>query len=189
MRKIYVYILSIALTAALSAAAFAAQGPSAQGGSNGAQQQEAAQQRREEFANKREEFNAFREQLRQCRTAALDSMRFNNQLRAENARLLGEAKGSLEQMREQGIEISEETMEAIHAYMEQIRVHKADLKETHFRMREIAEDNGELRSEKDYASLVDSFGEISDIQQQRTETLNKINECISEILKLLVSEA
>ncbi len=189
MRKIYVYILSIALTAALSAGAFAAQGPSAQGSANGTQKQEAAQQRRDEFANKREEFNAFKEQLRQCRTAALDSMRFNNQLRAENARLLGEAKGSLEQMREQGVEISEETMEAINAYMEQIRVHKAELKETHSRIREIAANNGKLRGEKDYVSLVDSFGEITDIQLQRTETLNKIKECISGILMLLVSEA
>ena len=101
MKKLSAYILSIALIVAVSAGVFA-QGPAGQSSSNGGKQQEAAQKNGEEFANKREEFNAFKEQLRQSREAALDAMRSNNRLRAENSRLLGEAKGSLEQLREQG---------------------------------------------------------------------------------------
>ncbi len=188
IKKLSVIVLSV-IIAVLSSSVSFAQSPAGQGGMSGqAGGQQPAFQNREEFANKREEFSAFRERLQQHRELAIERMKENNSIRAENARLLGEFRDSLELLAEEGTVLSDETLEAIHQYMEQIRAHRDALKDTHQRIRNLIRANGEFRSKKDYASLENSFSQIADMQLERNAIMLEINEDISEMLKLLVSE-
>jgi chromosome segregation ATPase len=150
---------------------------------------EEIQNRNEEFASKREEFEAYRNMIRERVQTAVGNMQENNRLRAENARLYGELKGSLEQLREQGFELSEESMASMEGYMEQIRLLREELKDTQGQIGNIARNNAQLRKNRDYASLEASLDEATAVQEYRNECLTQINEHLSLMLRELVSEA
>ncbi|MDD2392596.1 MAG: hypothetical protein PHN99_02415 [Eubacteriales bacterium] len=191
MRKFTALLMSAILVVTISAVSFAAE----MGGNGNGQPRpdasanaQASDERREETRNRLEEFKAFQGRMKQHRERAIDEMQANNALRAENARLLGEFRDSLELLSEGETSLTEETMEAIGGYMEQIRAHRDELKETRIRMREILKANGRYRSEKNFDALENSFSEIASIQQERNQLMLRINECIAEMMKLLVSE-
>jgi DNA repair exonuclease SbcCD ATPase subunit len=144
--------------------------------------------RKQALSTKREEFEAFRTELNELRAQAIEAMKANNAVRAENARLGSELKQSLESLKNEGTELSQEVIDGLNGYKENLAVLREELKTSKDQILDIRRRNGEFRSSKDYAALFVSFTEIVTIQGQRNECLTDINADLQAMLALLVSE-
>lgn len=144
--------------------------------------------RKQELQTKKEEFEAFRTELNTLRATAIDAMKANNELRAEGARLHSELQGSLESLKLEGTALSQETIDGLNGYKDQIAVLREELKSTKTQILDIKRQNGEFRSTKAYDSLIASFNEIIAVQQLRNDCLSEINGILQDMLELLVSE-
>ncbi|MHB1452872.1 MAG: hypothetical protein ACYCYM_02795 [Saccharofermentanales bacterium] len=144
--------------------------------------------RKQELQTKKEEFEAFRTDLGELRETAIAAMKANNGLRAEGARLHSELRGSLESLKLEGTALSQEVIDGLNEYKDQIAVLREELQSTKDQILDIRRKNGEFRSTKAYDSLITSFNEIIAIQQLRNDCLVEINGILQQMLSLLVSE-
>ncbi|MHB8961574.1 MAG: hypothetical protein ACYC5K_00255 [Saccharofermentanales bacterium] len=203
MKKLTVMVLAVLMVISLSVVSFAQGGLGAEiREQRQADRQAAFAARMEEIAamrteiaarkqalsTKREEFEAFRTELNELRAQAIEAMKANNAVRAENARLGSELKQSLESLKNEGTELSQEVIDGLNGYKENLAVLREELKTSKDQILDIRRRNGEFRSSKDYAALIVSFTQIVTIQGQRNECLTDINADLQAMLALLVSE-
>lgn len=139
------------------------------------------------FATKKEEFEAFKDALFARKREMLDMNAATNQLHAENAKLQGDLRNSLESLEENGIVLSDEVRQALEESMTKIREITGLLKDSKGQIQDILQTNRGFIKDRDYVSMETAFDEIYAIQQYRNECLTQINTLLQDMIKLLVT--
>lgn len=139
------------------------------------------------FATKKEEFEAFKVALFAKKHDMLDMKAAANQLHAENAKLQGDLRNSLESLEENGIVLSDEVQQSLEDSMAKIREITGLLKDSKGQIQDILQANRGFIKDRDYVSMETAFDEINAIQQYRNECLTQINTLLQDMIKLLVT--
>lgn len=139
------------------------------------------------FKTKQEEFQAFKDSLFTMKSQMLDLRSTANQLHAENAKLMGDVRNSLNSLSEKGIVLSPETKLALDSSTNQIKELTVIIKETKGQIQAILKDNKEFVKDRDYVSMEPAFEHIIAIEKLRNDSLTKINNLLQDMVKLLVA--
>lgn len=139
------------------------------------------------LATEKEEFREFKAALFALRGGIIDLMKEGNSIRSENASLRADLANSLNTMRDNGIEIPEETQAALEAGMASIKELAEDIKGIKAEIKTVAKGNHEFRKNKDYAGLETAFESIKTSMENRNTLLTEINEILKDMVELLVT--
>ena len=139
------------------------------------------------FQTKKDEFEAFKDLLFAKKKEMLALRYTNNMLHAENAKLQGDLRSSLESMTENGLVLSDDITIALEECMAQIKEISASLKESKGQIQDVLQQNRGFIRSRDYVSMETAFEEIYAIQQYRNECLTQINTLLQNMIRLLVT--
>ncbi|TGE39198.1 hypothetical protein E4K67_06990 [Desulfosporosinus fructosivorans] len=196
MKKIMVTVLAVILTLVTSTSVFAATpGDGSKLDKRIVKLQESQQkieeikarnlEKQSKLATKKEEFEGFKLDLTEHRQDVLKNrennisvVELNNQLRLTLAQ-------KLEELKDSGSVIPEETTAQLKAHNAQIAELANSLKDTKGQIKDIVEKYKGFIKEKDYAAMDTAFAEIASIQTYRLDILNQINSILQEMNNLL----
>jgi chromosome segregation ATPase len=139
------------------------------------------------FQTKKDEFDAFKDALLTKKSEMIDLRNTANMLHAQNAKLSGDLKNSLESIKENDLVLSDETKLALEDSMAQIKEIAAKIQATKGQIHDLLMTNKEYIKSKDYISMETLFDEIFAIELYRNECLSQINTILQDMIKLLIA--
>lgn len=147
------------------------------------------QERQEQLASKKDEFEEFREALAEKRLEVMENRDANLTLLEQNNQLRLDLALTLEEVRDSGGTLPEETITQLKDYNAQIHELINSLKDTKGQIKQITEEYKDLIKEKDYAAMDTAFAKIVAIQTYRYDILVQINDILLDMNALLAASA
>ena len=147
------------------------------------------QERQEQLASKKDEFEEFRKSLAEKRLEVMENRDANLTLLEQNNQLRLDLALTLEEVRDSGGTLPEETITQLKDYNAQIHELVNSLKDTKGQIKQITEEYKDLIKEKDYAAMDAAFAEIDAIQTYRYDILVQINDILLDMNALLAASS
>ena len=157
-----------------------------------AQGQQEINQKKADIAQKVQQFKTKQEEWQSCKKALSDKISelmsnkgLNQDLISENKQLRLQLSKALEELKESGTALSDETAATLKDYKEQIKAQSDEMKATKGKIKDLLQQNKELIKNKDYVQMDLVYAQIDQIQLTRNDQLQSINNILVEMIELV----
>lgn len=185
IKKILSLLCAAVVLFTLTITAFAANNTANNASQSNSQNASDRQQKRSEQLDKKLQYLQFKQSLDQKTAAIKDNRTQNRSLLIQNTQLRKDILASLTAIKENGSTVSQDVQNQLKAYNQQIKDITSALKDSKGSIKDILTANKENIKNMDYEAVDSAFDQVSSIQNNRNEQLQKINDILQRMKSLL----